>query len=144
MQVEIMFDCILIGFQHYISHIKHVISCEVSCLNDLLRNQISMNRDIGDSCSIFQSLNTRNLLSTEVRYNYPVSPYPLLLEFGCHLGREKDRVWPTCLSLKMCFSPDCADKGKSLFFPKQWIIQEARLLLWPPLVGTDGKQKTIL
>ena len=41
-------------------------------LNNLLRNQISSNRDVGDNCWTFQSLNTRNLLSTDVRYNYPV------------------------------------------------------------------------
>ena len=63
-----MFDCILIALRHYISHIKHVISSEVSRLNVSLCNQISVNHDVGDNCWTFQLLNTRNLLSTGVRY----------------------------------------------------------------------------
>ena len=37
-----------------------------------MRNQSFANRDVGDKYLTFHSLDTRNLLSTEVRYNYPV------------------------------------------------------------------------
>ena len=33
-----------------------------------------MSRDVGDNYVTFQPLNARNLLSTNVRYNYPVLP----------------------------------------------------------------------
>ena len=38
----------------------------------LLRNQFSVSRYVGDNYFTFQSFNARNLLSTDVRYNYPV------------------------------------------------------------------------
>ena len=53
------------------SHIKHVISRKVCHLNDL-HNRISVGHDIGDNYFTFQSFNARNLLSTDVGYNYPV------------------------------------------------------------------------
>ena len=41
--------CIPIAFQQDISRIKYVISRKVCHLNDLLHNQISVNRDVGDN-----------------------------------------------------------------------------------------------
>ena len=98
MHVEIIFICISIAFQHYISRIKHVISREVSRLNDLLCNQISVIHDVGDNCWTFQSLNAQNLPSTDVHYNYPVYE-PLKAKTNIMVNSTKMHFIPLTTSL---------------------------------------------
>ena len=53
-----------------------------------------MNRDVGDSPLTFQLLNARNLLSTDVHYNYPVYLFKYFLS-------------PTNANMLVCTVTDC-------------------------------------
>ena len=59
----------LIVRQHYISYIKHAIFHDFVTLRNLLCNRVSMSHDIGDKYSTFQSLDTRNLPSTDSEFS---------------------------------------------------------------------------
>ena len=50
----------------------HIISRDFVAWTNLLRYHVFAGRDVGDKYLAFQSLDARNLLSTDVRYNFPV------------------------------------------------------------------------
>ena len=50
----------------------HAISLDFVAWTNLLHNQVFASRDVGDKYFTFQSLDARNLLCTDVRYNFPV------------------------------------------------------------------------
>ena len=99
MQIVITFNRFLIACQNYYSYIKHVFYRKfVACTNSL-RNQFSATRDVGDKYSTFRSLDTLNLPTTDVRYNYPVSFLKMILFCDSSEGRRLQAIVNTALQL---------------------------------------------
>ena len=67
-----MFYRFLIVCQHFcICIIVCLLSCQC-CQSEFIAQSLPPNRNVGDKYLTLQSLDARNLLSTNVRYNFPV------------------------------------------------------------------------
>ena len=66
-------------FYHFLIVCQHFCICIIVCLlscqcrqSEFIAQSLPPNRNVGDKYLTFQSLDARNLLSTNIRYNFPV------------------------------------------------------------------------